>query len=119
MNYLKIIKDALVGGTALPCYAYNAPQGTTASHAVYQLDALDPAETKDGFRLQRVDAQAYIYHSSADTAQTVLASLRTYLAANGNAAYLQAWVTNAQFLFNQDRENLILAIDISFTLKNN
>jgi hypothetical protein len=119
MNYLKVIKDALVGGTALPCYAYNAPQGTTANHVVYQLDALDPSETKDGFKLQRIDAQAYIYHTNADTLQTTLANLRTYLATNGNAAYLEAWVTNAQFLFNQDQENLTLALDISFNIKNN
>jgi hypothetical protein len=36
MNYLKIIRDALLAAQALPVYAMAAPQGTTANHIVIQ-----------------------------------------------------------------------------------
>lgn len=117
MNYLKIIRDALLSAQGLPVYAMAAPQGTTANHIVIQLDSLDVTETKDGYKMQNVNAQVYIYHADADTAQTVLQTIRTYLAVNGNAAYLSAYLTNAQTLYNQDEETVILAADFTFTIK--
>jgi len=117
MNYLKIIRDALLAAQALPVYAMAAPQGTTANHIVIQLDSVDVTETKDGYKMQDANAQVYIYHTDADTAQTILQSVRDYLAANGNATYLSAWLTNLQTLFNQDEETVILAADFTFTIK--
>jgi len=117
MNYLKIMRDALLAAQALPVYAMAAPQGTTANHIVLQLDSLDITETKDGYKMQDANAQVYIYHTDADSAQTILQSIRTYLVANGNAAYLSAWMTNLQTLFNQDEETVILAADFTFTIK--
>jgi hypothetical protein len=117
MNYLKIIRDALLSAQALPVYAMAAPQGTTANHIVLQLDSVDVTETKDGYKMQDANAQVYIYHTDADTAQTILQSIRDYLAANGNATYLSAWLTNLQTLFNQDEETVILAADFTFTIK--
>jgi hypothetical protein len=117
MNYLKIVRDALLAAQALPVYAMAAPQGTTANHIVLQLDGIDVTESKDGYRMQDTLAQIYIYHTDADTAQTILQSIRTYLAANGNSAYLSAWMTNAQTLFNQDEETVILVADFTFTIK--
>jgi hypothetical protein len=118
MNYLKVVRDALLAAQALPVYAMAAPQGTTANHIVLQLDSLDVTETKDGYKMQDVNAQVYIYHTDADAAQTIVQTIRTYLAANGNAAYLSAWLTNLQTLFNQDEETVILAADFTFTIKN-
>jgi hypothetical protein len=118
MNYLKVVRDALLAAQALPVYAMAAPQGTTANHIVLQLDSLDITETKDGYKMQDVNAQVYIYHTDADAAQTIVQTIRTYLAANGNSAYLSAWLTNLQTLFNQDEETVILAADFTFTIKN-
>jgi hypothetical protein len=118
MNYLKIVRDALLAAQGLPVYAMAAPQGTTANHIVLQLDSLDITETKDGYKMQDVNAQVYIYHTDADAAQTIVQTIRTYLAANGNSAYLSAWLTNLQTLFNQDEETVILAADFTFTIKN-
>jgi hypothetical protein len=117
MNYLKVVRDALLAAQALPVYAMAAPQGTTANHIVLQLDSLDVTETKDGYKMQDVNAQVYIYHTDADAAQTIVQTIRTYLAANGNATYLSAWLTNLQTLFNQDEETVILAADFTFTIK--
>ena len=117
MNYLKVIRDALTAAQALPVYAMASPQGTTADHIVLQMDSVEVTETKDGYRMQNINAELYIYQASADNAQTTLQTIRTYLAANGNAAYLSAWMTNAQTLYNQDAENVLLIADFTFTIK--
>jgi hypothetical protein len=94
-----------------------APQGTKVDHIVLQLDSIDVSETKDGYRMQTVNAELYIYQASADNAQTTLQTIRTYLAANGNSTYISAWMTNAQSLFNQDEETVLLIADFTFTIK--
>jgi hypothetical protein len=117
VNYLQIIRDKLVAAQALPVYAMAAPQGTKVDHIVLQMDSIDVTETKDGYRMQNINAELYIYQASADNAQTTLQTIRTYLAANGNSAYISAWMTNAQSLFNQDEETVLLIADFTFTIK--
>ena len=118
MNYLQIIRNALVAGNGgLPCYAMAAPQGTTADHIVFQIDSIDVTETKDGYRMQNVNAEVYIYRASADGAQTTLQNVRNYLRNNGNSTFISAWMTNAQTLFNQDEETVLLIADFTFKIK--
>lgn len=119
MNYLRTIRNSLVAGNGgLPCYAMAAPQGTTDDHIVFQIDSIDVTESKDGYRMQDVNAEVYIYRSNADNAQTTLQNIRNYLAANGNSSlYLSAWMTNMQTLFNQDEETILIIADFTFKIK--
>jgi hypothetical protein len=135
VNYLQYIYDAVNASTIVPVYSYAAPQGVAEDFIVIQLGGIEVTETKDEYKAERVSATLFMHFASADTAQAQLSQIRhnlqhyprvmplyeQYVTAEqmGVAAqttFTLAYMTGAQFFYNEDDETVILAADFTFLI---
>lgn len=115
MNYLQYIYDAVNAATATPVYALAAPQGLTTDFIVITINGVDPRESKDWQQMENVSATLFLHFASADTAQTELATIRTYLKTIHNT-FEVAYMNSMQAFYNEQQESIILAADFTFLI---
>jgi hypothetical protein len=115
VNYLEYIYDAVSAATATPVFSYAAPQGFMDDFIVIQLNGIDVTETKDNFKAERVSSTLFLHYASADTAQSQLSTIRTYLQTVHNTFTL-GYMDGAQMFYNEDDETVILAADFTFII---
>ena len=115
MNYLQHIYDAVSASTATPVYSYAAPQGVAEGFIVLQVNGLEITETKDEYKAERVGATLFLHFANADTAQSTLTTVRSYLQTVHNTFTL-AYMDGAQMFYNEDDQTVILAADFTFLI---
>jgi len=115
VNYLQYIYDAVSASTATPVYSYAAPQGVAEDFIVIQLNGIDVSETKDNFKAERVGATLFLHFADADTAQSTLTTVRSYLQ-TVHHTFTLAYMDGAQMFYNEDDETVILAADFIFLI---